>query len=187
VARWEPGAPDRLQEAAFELLAEQPYDDVTVAAIAERAGLTKRTFFRYFADKREVLFWRSEALLELFAEAVSAAPAGAAPLEAGAAGVEACAAFLDGRRPFSLRRWAIISAQPELQERELIKLARLTDSVSEALVARGVDAVTARIAGEATIAVFRVAFEHWVQPEETRSFGEVASATLEGFRAVAAA
>ncbi|MDO9352930.1 MAG: helix-turn-helix domain-containing protein [Solirubrobacteraceae bacterium] len=187
MARWEPGAPDRLQEAAYELYTERGYDATTVAEIAERAGLTKRTFFRHFADKREVLFWRSERVTELVVEAVEGAPADVGPFEAASLGVVAATEFLNDRRPFSQRRHALISANPELQERELIKMARLSGSVAEALRARGVAEVEAAMAAEATMAAFRVGWERWVEPTETRSFTEVAREMLDGLRAVAAA
>ena len=61
--------------AAIELFDEQGYEATTVAEIAERAGLTKRTFFRYFSDKREVLFSGSQELQRLWLEGLAAAPA----------------------------------------------------------------------------------------------------------------
>ncbi|HET6875742.1 MAG TPA: TetR family transcriptional regulator, partial [Acidimicrobiales bacterium] len=131
--RWQPDAVGRLQESALALFLERGYDNTTVADIAERAGLTKRTFFRYFADKREVLFWGSAALSELISSQVSAAPASLSPLEAAAAGFEAAAALLEERGSVALQRQRVIASSPELQERELIKLASLTSGVADAL------------------------------------------------------
>src|ERR1700742_5176667 len=91
MGRWAPGAKGRLEEAAMELFDERGFEDTTVADIAERAGLTKRTFFRYFGDKREVLFSGSAQLQAKFVEAIAAAPAEAAPLDAVAAGLDAMA------------------------------------------------------------------------------------------------
>src|SRR6202012_3339703 len=121
MARWKPGAHGRLAEAAMELFDERGFEATTVADIAERAGLTKRTFFRYFGDKREVLFAGSEPLKAKFVEAIAAAPA-AAPLDAIAAGLDAMADLFAaiGERP--RKRQAIIAANPDLQERELIKM-----------------------------------------------------------------
>jgi AcrR family transcriptional regulator len=123
VARWQPDARGRLGEAAMELYAERGYEQTTVAEIAQRAGLTARTFFRYFADKREVLFAGSEALGEQLDSVLAAAPASATPLAAVAEALGAVAETIGQDRDFSRRRQAIISANAELQERELIKLA----------------------------------------------------------------
>src|SRR5690348_11410202 len=122
MGRWAPDAKGRLAVAAMELFGERGFEATTVADIAARAGLTKRTFFRYFGDKREVLFAGSEALREKFVEAVAAAPADDSPLDAIAAGLDAMADLLAelGGRP--RERQAIIAANPDLQERELIKL-----------------------------------------------------------------
>src|SRR3979490_381159 len=80
MTRWKPDAQGRLMSAAIELFDEQGYEATTVAEIAERAGLTERTFFRYFSDKREVLFSGSHELQRLWLEGVAAAPADATPL-----------------------------------------------------------------------------------------------------------
>src|SRR5690349_11408208 len=122
MARWEPDSRRRLHEAAFALYAERGFDNTTVAEIANRAGLTERTFFRHFADKREVLFAGSEVLQQAMVSAVAAAPESAAPLDAVAAGLDAAAARIPGRET-ARQRQAIITANPELQERELIKFA----------------------------------------------------------------
>jgi AcrR family transcriptional regulator len=124
MARWQPDARGRLEEAALSLYGERGFDSTTVAEIAEHAGLTKRTFFRYLADKREVLFWGSQALEELFVTEVAAAPESASPLEAVAAALDAAAAMFEQRRERAARRQQIIAAHPELQERELISRVR---------------------------------------------------------------
>lgn len=166
MGRWQPDAQGRLQQAAFELYDERGYDQTTVADIAERAGLTKRTFFRHFADKREVLFAGSEALQELFVTTVAAAPADASPFDVVARALDAAGGFFaDERRPYAARRWRLINAAPELQERELIKLAALAAAVADALRARGTKDPAATLAAEAGIAVFRVAFDRWVVGE----------------------
>src|ERR1700710_483991 len=121
MSRWAPGSKGRLEEAARDLFGERGYEGTTVADIAERAGLTKRTFFRYFADKREVLFSGSGKLVDLFVTTVAAAPASASPLDAGPAARAAAAGMLEPMREFSGPRQQIIAAHPELQERELIK------------------------------------------------------------------
>ncbi len=146
----------------MELYGERGFEQTTVAEIAARAGLTDRTFFRHFADKREVLFWGAAALQELFVSTVASAPDSAAPIDAVAAALEAAGAALQERREGARQRQAIITANAELQERELIKLAALASALAGALRQRGVADPTASLTAEAGIAVFKVAFERWV-------------------------
>jgi AcrR family transcriptional regulator len=170
MARWEPNAAERLREAALDLFEERGYEQTTVAEIAARAGLTERTFFRHFADKREVLFRGSEALRDTLVAAVDEAPADASALQAVSAAVEAAGGGFV--REFAGRRQAVILANPELQERELMKLASLTDALADALRRRGVSDAVARLAGETGMAVFRITFERWVDDAQERSWSE---------------
>jgi AcrR family transcriptional regulator len=170
----------------MELFEERGYEQSTVAEIAKRAGVTERTFFRHYADKREVLFAGSEALRELMVEAVTAAPASAGPLEAASAGLEAVSRLLEEGRAFSRRRQAVIAANPELQERELIKLAGLAMVLAEVLRERGVREPAASLAAEAGVAAFRVAFERWVGDGESRDLAALTRASLDELKAVAA-
>jgi AcrR family transcriptional regulator len=165
VSRWEPNARGRLEEAALELYRERGFDQTTVAEIAERAGLTERTFFRYFADKREVLFWGEGALHELFVHAVTGAPDSAAPIDAIAAGLEAAADLFRERRDRARQRQAVIAANKELQEREVMKLASLAAGMADALRRRGVSEPAASLTAEAGVAVFKVAFGRWIDAE----------------------
>ena len=152
MGRWEPNARGRLEQAALELYVERGFEQTTVAEIAERAGLTERTFFRYFADKREVLFGGSAALQELLLSALASAPESAAPIDAVAAALESAGALLQERREYSRRRQAVIDANAALQERELIKLASLASALADALRKRGVTdpASAVRAAAEAS-------------------------------------
>jgi AcrR family transcriptional regulator len=186
MTRWEPNARGRLEQAAMELYAERGYENTTVAAIAERAGLTERTFFRHYADKREVLFGGSGGLQDLLVSTAAGAPPSATPLEAAAAGVEAIGALLQERREFSQQRAAIIAASAELRERELIKLASLAAALSETLRQRGVQEPTASLTAEAAIAVFRVAFERWVGETNDLEFTQLVRDSLDALRAVTA-
>ena len=187
MGRWEPDAPGRFRTAAMELFGEIGYEQTTVAAIAERAGLTARTFFRLFADKREVLFNGSEQLQQLMLEALASAPAKATPLAAIAAALQAPTAFFtEERRPFSRLRNAVIAANGELLERELIKLATLSAALAEGLRARGVAEPDASLAAEAGIAVFRVAFAQWVDASERRGYVEIVGEALARLRSLAA-
>src|SRR5689334_16979786 len=116
VGRWEGDAAGRLREAAMRLYVERGYEQTTVADIAAEAGLTARTFFRHFADKREVLFAGSEILLANMVEVLDATPPGASPMQAVTAALHAAAVML-GRDPeFSRRRQSIIESAAELRE-----------------------------------------------------------------------
>lgn len=182
VGRWEPNAQGRLEQAALELYLEQGFDETTVAQIAARAGLTERTFFRHFADKREVLF-RGRVLAEALEAAIEDAPAATGPLDAVAAALESLSDFFAERRPHARQRQTVISANPSLQERELIKLASLATSIADALRRRGVADPAASLVAEAGIAVFKVAFEHWLTDPADRSLAEHIRAALAEFKA----
>jgi AcrR family transcriptional regulator len=148
----------------MELYSERGFENTTVAEIAERAGLTERTFFRHFADKREVLFYGSPALQDLLVREIDETPDSLPPIEAIVTAFVAAAQtfFVEERREFARRRQAIIAANVELQERELIKLATLTSALTDALRRRGVTDPAASLAAEAGVAVFKIAFERWV-------------------------
>jgi AcrR family transcriptional regulator len=164
MARWEPNTQGRLADAALDLYRERGFDRTTVAEIAARAGLTERTFYRYFADKREVLFGGSDELQRLLVERVRAAPPARAPLDAIVdALVAADDEIFSVRRDFARRRQEVIAASPDLQERELVKLARLADALAAALRDRDVPDPTANLAAEAGIAIFKIAFERWTR------------------------
>ena len=186
MGRWEPDAAGRFRAAAMELFVEHGYEQTTVAEIAERAGLTRRTFFRYFADKREVLFSGSERLQAAMVDALDGAAANATALEAVAAALEAISAFFGDNRQFARQRMKVIMANTDLRERELIKFATLSAALAGALRRRGVAEPDASLAGEAGIAVFRVSFELWVKASEKRSFGEIAVATMARLKGLAA-
>ncbi len=186
MGRWEPNAEGRLRAAAMELFIERGYDKTTVADIAERSGLTSRTFFRHFSDKREVLFNGSERLQESMTEGLANAPFKATPIDAVAAALAASAGFFGDNREFARQRSAIIAANPELYERELIKLATLSAALAKSLRARGVAEPDASLAAEAGMAVFRVAFARWVERAEVRGFGEIVSEAMARLRAISA-
>ena len=187
MARWEPDAVGRLQEAAIELYAENGYEQTTVAEIAARAGLTERTYFRHFADKREVLFHGSETLQEALQSAVEAAPADDSPLDAIAWGLRRIGPFFDERRAHSLRRHAIIRSSSELQERELMKRGSLAAGLAAVLQRRGVEPAVAALAAESGISVFHLAYERWIADEQGRGYAEHVDETLASLRALTAA
>jgi AcrR family transcriptional regulator len=162
MARWEANPRERLGQAALELFAERGYDTTTVADIAERAGLTKSTFFRHFDDKRAVLFGGQDDMVNLAAESVTAAPAGTPPLACAVAAVRAFGRFFPPeRRAWVAARSPVIAAHPELRERELLKAAQLTTAIRDALRGRGVDDVTARFSATTGMLAFELAYERW--------------------------
>jgi AcrR family transcriptional regulator len=186
MGRWEPNARGRLEQAALELYGERGFEQTTVAEIAKRAGLTERTFFRHFADKREVLFWGAGSLQELLVNAVADAPDCLAPIDTVAAALEAAGALLQQRREFSRQRQSIIAANAELQERELIKLASLAAAIADTLRRRGVKDPAAGLTAEAGIAVFKIAFERWVNETNQQDFRQLIRDSLDELKAVTA-
>ncbi|WP_101906400.1 TetR/AcrR family transcriptional regulator [Mycolicibacterium setense] len=188
MSRWEPNAPERLVEAAMELFVERGYDSVTVTEIAQRAGLTKRTYFRHFADKREILFGAQEAHRRLFADAIADAPATATPLEAIGAGMAAFAAeFGEERRDFLAQSQAIIAVNSDLQERELLKRATLTGEMAEVLGQRGVKEPTAGLAAEVGALALSAAYLRWLEPANRRTLSKLAEQSLRELSAAIAA
>ncbi|GAA1322232.1 TetR/AcrR family transcriptional regulator [Pseudonocardia xinjiangensis] len=162
MGRWEPGARERLVVAAVDLFTEQGYDATTVAQIAERAGVTKSTFFRHFPDKRELLVAGQETLSRLLAEGIAEAPADAGPLEAVAAGLErASTAMGPMSREIAPRLKAAVAASAELQERDALKSVSLAAAMTAALLARGVPDPTAALASELGVLAFKRGYAEW--------------------------
>ncbi len=188
MSRWEPNARERLEQAAMDLYRARGFDQTTVAEIAARAGLTERTFFRYFADKREVLFSGSKALEESIVESIRSAHEGARPLDAVIAALEAAGAWLQKHRDlhFVRARYALVTKHAEIQERELIKLAALAVAVTKALHARGVAEPAASLAAEAGIAVFKVGFERWLAERKPQDFAAHIRAAADALKEMAA-
>ncbi|NQX03504.1 TetR/AcrR family transcriptional regulator [Rathayibacter sp. VKM Ac-2856] len=163
MSRWAPDAALRLERAAMELFAEHGYSATTVPAIAQRAGLTTRTFFRHFADKRDVLFLREREFPEVVARLLGGAPAGLAPLELLMHGLETVAAGdLEGWRDDIAARRAVVRSEPALRERELLKSAILADAMRDALVAAEVPPADAALAAHTASALFDSALEEWL-------------------------
>ena len=187
MGRWEPNAGDRLQRAAMELYAEQGFENTTVAEIAERAGLSERTFFRHFSDKREVLFAGAAELQKFLVEAVSSAPRSCPPIVAVANAFETVSSSFQESREGAQLRQTVINANPELQERELIKLASIASALANALRESGVREPTASLASEAGVVAFRVAFDSWVQPSNTRDLADVIRSAFSQLEDVASA
>lgn len=189
MARWQPGARERLVVAAVDLFTEQGYDDTTVIQIAERAGVTKSTFFRYFADKRELLVAGQQTLSRLLAEGIAQAPADAGPLDAVAAGLERAASGMGPMtRELGPRLKAAVAASAELQERDALKSVGLAAAMTEALLARGVQDPVAHLAGELGVLAFKRGYTAWLDNDQDAEGGlaPYALAALDELRAATA-
>ena len=179
MARWEPGTPERLQKAALELFATRGFEQTTATEIAQSVGLTERTFFRHFSDKREVLFHGQELLVQAFLAGVDTAPPDASPIEIVASALQSAASFfLDERRRYSRTRQSVIDQNPALQERERHKLASIATTIADALRARGVDELAAALAAQSGATVFGIAFAQWIREDEQRSLADIAADVL---------
>jgi len=165
MARWEPDARQRLERAALELFAERGYDDVTVPEITARAGLTTRTFFRHFTDKREVLFADADQMPRLAAQLVRDAPPELAPLELVQRGLPMLASTFEGRLEQLKQRKAIVNSNDGLRERELRKMERLVDAIAEAFRIRGIDDLTAAVVAETAVGVVKVSLRRWIESD----------------------
>jgi AcrR family transcriptional regulator len=185
MGRWEPNARGRLEQAAMALFETRGYDRTTVEEIAARAGVTERTFFRYFADKREVLFGGAKDLERLIVDTIVAVPAATAPFDAVTAALQATASVFEQRRGYARKRRGIITTHADLQERELIKLASLAAAIAHSLRQRGVAASAADLIAELGIAIFRNAFERWVDDKAHRPLSQHIQSAVEELKAVA--
>ncbi|MFD4637544.1 TetR/AcrR family transcriptional regulator [Lentzea sp. NPDC058436] len=180
MARWDPGTEDRLRRAALELFVEHGYDDVTVTQIAERAGITRRSYFRYFPDKREVLFAGSEQLPPVIAEAVRASEETSPPAIALDA-ARRVGVLLVERVGRTVERRAVIASSPELQERERTKSAAMTAALADALAERG--AVEPGLLARLVAVCLQEAFERWLDTGE--DFGACFDAVVASVRSAA--
>jgi AcrR family transcriptional regulator len=187
VSRWAPDARERLETAALDLFVENGYEETTVAQIADRAGLNRATFFRHFADKREVLFGGEDLLAGLLGDAIRGASPDAAVTEClRAAFVAAGAAMTPQQRARAAQRVLVVAANTEVQERGLLKHARIARSISAALSARGADELTARLGAEVAMLAFRIAVERWMKSDDDEPFALHAAAALSELRTRAA-
>ncbi len=190
MARWQPGARERLVVAAVDLFVEQGYDATTVAQIAQRAGVTRSTLFRYFPDKREILVAGQQALSDLLVQGIAEAPADAGPLQAVAAGlVRVSDAMGQLNRDLGPKLKAAIAASAELQERDALKSVGLAAAMTAALAARGVADPVAQLAAELGVLAFRRGYTRWsVEDREAeQDLAHYALAALAELRAASAA
>ncbi len=186
VSRWSPDARGRLEQAAYQLFLSPGYEQTTVADIAARAGLTERTFFRHFADKREVLFSGALVLQAELVRALDAVPPALPAIEAVRIAVEAISTLMHGRRALARERQQVVAAHTDLRERELIKRATLTAALAEGLQRRGVPEPAASLAADMGMTVFYVGFGRWLDDPAGREFVEVIHAGFDELKAIAA-
>lgn len=186
MARWQPDARERLVVAALDLFTECGYDQTTVAQIAERAGLTRSTFFRHFPDKRDVLAAGQDALARLLRAGIAAAPVDATPLAAVCGGLKSAAAgFTSFNRDLAPKLRAAIAASAELQERNALKQIGLATAMAEALQARDVPEPAALVAAELGALAFTTAYARWAEPGGEQDLGALACAALRELHAAA--
>ncbi|MEU9635692.1 TetR family transcriptional regulator [Streptomyces tendae] len=152
----------RLQQAALELFAEQGFDQTPVEAIAARAGVTERTFYRHFADKREMLFDGEGELRDQLVQALAAVPDGTKPMPALLAAFHQTVPLFESNRPFTEPGARLIARTPALQERSLAKQALLVRALTAALQDRGVNARTALLCAQAAMGTFAIATHRWM-------------------------
>jgi AcrR family transcriptional regulator len=186
MSRWSPNARGRLEQAAFELFLERGYEQTTVADIAQRAGLTERTFFRHYADKREVFFGGAAVLQTELLRVLAELPAALPAIEAVRRAIEAISAVMHGRRALARDRQRLVEAHADLQERELIKRATLTTVLAQALHGRGVPEPAASLAADMGLGVFYIGFVRWLDDPADRELVEIVHEGFEALKAVAA-
>jgi AcrR family transcriptional regulator len=183
MARWEPGARERLVLAAVDLFTEQGYDATTVAQITERAGVTKSTFFRHFPDKRELLVAGQQTLSRLLAEGIAEAPETATPLEAVAAGLERASSTMGPlNHELAPRLKAAVDANVELQERDALKQVGLAAAMTDALLRRGVPASLAHLAAELGVLAFKQGFADWLRGDQDAALAPYILTALDELR-----
>jgi AcrR family transcriptional regulator len=185
MSRWSPNARGRLEQAAYELFRDRGYDQVTVADIATRAGLTERTFFRHYADKREVLFGGAGILEDELPRVIAELPPALPTMEAVRIAVEAMSALMHGRRALARERGRIVAAHADLQERDLIKRAVLTAALAKTLQQRGASEPAASLAAEMGISVFYDGFVHWLDDPAERELAEIVHEGFDRLKALA--
>jgi AcrR family transcriptional regulator len=162
----------------MELFAEHGYESTTARQIAERAGLTERTFFRHFGDKREALFGTEASLTEAMTAAVASAPPAASTLATIELALRAGSAQMQPRRAFLRRFTALVDTHPALLERELIKQRTMSTTLATAFADRGLAPIESQLAADLTIATLRVAFTQWLTRGERRRLEQIATDTL---------
>jgi AcrR family transcriptional regulator len=178
VGRWQPDARERLERAAIELFAQQGFAATTVPQITARAGLTTRTFFRHFADKREVLFGGDE-IPALAARLMAQAPLTLDPMTLIVGGLKTVAETrFEGRRKDLRERRDIIRSDEGLLERDLRKRAALGQAIRDGFIRRGVGTTTAALLAETSVILLQVSLEEWLDQDGDRALFDVILETV---------
>lgn len=185
MSRWSPDARGRLEQAAFELFLERGYDQTTVADIALRAGLTERTFFRHYADKREVLFSGETELKDEMLGVLAGLAPDVPTIESVRIAIEAIASVMRDLRAGARKRQRIIDAHADLQERSLIKRANVTAALADGLTKRGVPDAEANLAADLGMAIFYLAFARWIDDPQEREFADIVHEGFEQLKSLA--
>ncbi len=187
MGRWEPNARGRLLHAAVELFTERGYDATTAAQIAERAGLTKTTLFRLFADKREILFQGQETLVTLAVEAVRTTPPQTAPLQVLQTAILAlCSVHTTERRDTGRQLDVILSSSPELQERAAFKRFAITNALHRALATRLGDVRRAGVLADVGVRAYYDGFASWIASHEDGPLSDAVTTELRAYESVLA-
>ena len=174
----------RLRQAALELYDERGFDQVTTAEIAARAGVTERTFYRHFADKREVLFGGETNLRDLLVAGVADAPRDLAPLPALLWAFRTSAPLVQANRGQTEPLQRVIAATPALRERAHTKSAILTEALAAALRDRGTPEPMASLAARIGMAAFSHVGATWLHHPD-KSLDEQLRDAFENIHALA--
>ncbi|MFI5841708.1 TetR/AcrR family transcriptional regulator [Catenuloplanes sp. NPDC051500] len=184
MSRWPSDGRERLRQAALELFAEQGFAATTVPEITARAGLTTRTFFRHFPDKRAVLFVDEDEISEMVARLMAEAPAAVEPMALIRDGLRVLAETrFEGRRPELRARRALVATDAGLQERDLRKRAAMAEAIRTGFLTRGIDASRAALLGEVCATVLSLSIEEWLDSDDPRTLDHVVQATFDTLRA----
>ncbi|GAA2503756.1 TetR/AcrR family transcriptional regulator [Winogradskya humida] len=187
MARWQPDARERLEKAALELFTEQGFAETTVPQITARAGLTTRTYFRHFADKREVLFAGEDEYPAKVARMVAEAPPGLTAMALIAHGLHTMAATaFEGQRARLKARQAVVQSDEGLRERELRKLSAMWEAITDGFQTRGFDNLTATVAARIAVTAFNVAIERWLAAPDDQPLTGFVDETLKSLRSITA-
>ncbi|RCG31787.1 TetR family transcriptional regulator [Sphaerisporangium album] len=183
MSRWRPDARERLQQAALDLFAEQGFAATTVPEITARAGLTTRTFFRHFADKREVLYADDAEVPAMVATMMAEAPPSAEPLALIVEGLRTVAETrFEPRKAALLARRELVRTDAGLQERDLRKRAVMSEAIREGFQARGVDPARAALLAETSVTLINVSLAEWLDAPDDRKLYDIILETLATLR-----
>jgi AcrR family transcriptional regulator len=184
MSRWRPDARERLQRAALELFAEQGFAATTVPEITARAGLTTRTFFRHFADKREVLYADDAEIPAVVARMMADAPPAAEPLDLIVEGLRTVAETRFEPRTAALRaRRELVRSDAGLQERDLRKRAVMSEAIQAGFRSRGVEPARAALLAETCVTLINVSLTEWLDRDDDRPLHDIVLDTLATLRA----